>query len=276
MSVNEEDPGLPRSGSFVSPLVCACDAGHIHAAAFLLDARASFDVPCEYGEFPIMICAREGHADVLQLLLDSRASAHDVFQRHPVNTPLYFAASSGHASTVVTLLSARANPSPNSPSGSYARTPLRSAAAHGHVEVVEAMLSAGVMDDEARRIADLSGYAEAIGVRRCFRQSTGEHAFTINTRPAQCSLAPGITLARARRSEHSFALGAVSTRARRMCSHHTGSALERHYACIWYGAAHGEWSINKVNKGNLVCERSELLHQQISALAAGVDVSFWK
>ena len=145
--VNEEDPGRPRSGPFVSPLFAACGNGHLRAAELLLEARASFDAPCQDGESALLVCAKEGHADVLQLLIDARARFHGVYQRHPNFTPLYFAASRGHAAAVATLLNARANYRERRSS-----SPMRSAAEHGHVEDIEILLSASTESGAPRAL----------------------------------------------------------------------------------------------------------------------------
>ena len=141
LSVNTEDPGMPVLGHpWVSPLMAACDSGHVGSVSLLLAARASIDAPCpEVGETPLICAVRLGHAAVAQRLLEGNADPRDSWLSHPIFTPVYLAASSGRADIVKLLLAAHA-----SPAGVLGRTPLETAARHGHEEVVELLVSVGM------------------------------------------------------------------------------------------------------------------------------------
>ena len=161
LTVNTVDPGAPRCRPWISPLVAACDSGHVAAAQLLLSARASVDLPFPDGELPIFAPAREGHAGVVQVLLEARAAVAGVYLSHPSFTPLYLAAASGHVETVRLLLAARAFPH-----RIPGRTPLYTAAMHGHDEVVEVLLAAGMLDSGAAAVADASGHVTVTNILR--------------------------------------------------------------------------------------------------------------
>lgn len=146
LSVNTEDPGVPvRDRPWASPMIAACDSGHVGAVNLLLEARASIDAPCRSdGEVPLIAAVREGHSAVVRRLLDANANARDVCLSHPIFTPLYLAASSGRPDIVKLLLAAEASPAVRA----VARTPLETATRHGHAEVVQVLLSAGMSESE--------------------------------------------------------------------------------------------------------------------------------
>ncbi len=109
-----------------SPLGAASDTGRLEINRFLLAARADPNGLDSNGETPLCAASASGHADMLQLLLESGATV-DAFDAHA--TPTSASRSGYHR---------RPHHSWND-SG----TALCAAAAHGHVEVVQMLLQAG-------------------------------------------------------------------------------------------------------------------------------------
>ena len=100
------------------------------------------------GDYPLHYAAgRDGNlAAVVQLLRLGSGRGFDVNEKNNFGrTPLYYAAGWGHATIVVTLLSAGADAHAKDNDG---ETPLHRAADNGHAPVVSLLLSAGAKADE--------------------------------------------------------------------------------------------------------------------------------
>ena len=100
------------------------------------------------GDYPLHYAAgRDGNlAAVVQLLRLGSGRGFDVNEKNNFGrTPLYYAAGWGHATIVVTLLSAGADAHAKDNDG---ETPLHRAADNGHSTVVSLLLSAGAKADE--------------------------------------------------------------------------------------------------------------------------------
>ena len=154
------DPNRGCLGQF--PLVaasCGGPAGEkapLALVAMLLDARAHIDAHLPWDGVPNEKCAttatalwassHSGRADIVQLLLDRRASC-DI----PVLTgvlPIHIAAEKDHAGVVALLLNAGCDTCSASIShGSKPHTPLQNAAANNSPKVVQLLLDRGVPPD---------------------------------------------------------------------------------------------------------------------------------
>ena len=100
------------------------------------------------GDYPLHYAAGRGGnlAAVAQLLRLGSGRGFDVNEKNNFGrTPLYYAAGWGHATIVVTLLSAGADAHAKDNDG---ETPLHRAADNGHAPVVSLLLSAGAKADE--------------------------------------------------------------------------------------------------------------------------------
>ncbi|KAL4419244.1 hypothetical protein ABPG77_001182 [Micractinium sp. CCAP 211/92] len=108
------------------------------------------------GYTPLIYAAREGHAAVVQLLLESGA-APDAATAAGRSTALHRAAWMGHIDVVHTLLAAGATPGLQDADG---QTALHKAVQRGHSGVAAVLLAAapeltGVQDKKGRLAADL-------------------------------------------------------------------------------------------------------------------------
>ena len=120
----------------------------------LIDAAASLGAACPDGEVPLITAVRSGHASVVELLLASGATQNlNDCLGYAYFTPLYLASSDGSAEIVRLLISSRARLTKTS-----ARTPLSTAARRGHQEVVSELLMAGLRDDSALAAARAAGH----------------------------------------------------------------------------------------------------------------------
>jgi hypothetical protein len=93
-----------------------------------------------HGATPLHIAAKYGLSDYTQHLIDRKADVHS--QDVSGKTPLYLAASSGHAGIIRKLISAGAEP--DADGETHGTKPLHAAASENHAEAVRALLEAGV------------------------------------------------------------------------------------------------------------------------------------
>ena len=122
-----------------TPLVWAARNGHVEVVKILLrQGNVNPDKPDGYyGQTPLCHAAENGHEGVVNILLgrdDVNPSKPDEDGR----TPLSYAAENGHGGVVIMLLG-RDDVSPNKPD-EYGQTPLCCAAENGHEGVVKVLL----------------------------------------------------------------------------------------------------------------------------------------
>lgn len=125
----------------LNALSLACQYGHQAIARLLLERGAQI-LPNPAGYWPQHLAAREGHAGVLELLVEATRgfSGIDVADKYSQATPLSHAASEGHVDSVRVLLKAGSDVHAQD---EFRRTPIHYAAWQGHIEIVNLLLAAG-------------------------------------------------------------------------------------------------------------------------------------
>ena len=96
LTVNTLDPGVAQHmlpiGVWTSPLLEACNSGHLATAHLLVNYRASLESACPDGDCPLITATRAGHQQIVRALLDAKATSFTAAVSYPCFTPLYFAA----------------------------------------------------------------------------------------------------------------------------------------------------------------------------------------
>lgn len=136
------------SCSFVdgrTALISASAAGKIEAVKFLLAFRARTDLVCteravfpEYEGSAMMLAAKNGHADIVKMLIAAKAGLET--EDHSGRTVLMIAADSGSEELVDMLLKARADVRHQDTCGS---TALFHAAESGYADIARRLIDAG-------------------------------------------------------------------------------------------------------------------------------------
>eukprot|EP00435_Cladocopium_sp_Y103_P074923 s57_g52.t1 len=131
-----------------TPLHHAARNGHLQIIRLLLEAGAEIDVrdatPARWT--PLLLAASNGRAGSVHLLFEAGSDANmSTFDRGAA--PLHFAAQNGHVKVVELLISSGADS--NKATADIGATPLYIAAQNGHKEVVRLLIDAGVDYDKA-------------------------------------------------------------------------------------------------------------------------------
>lgn len=114
----------------------------VEMAAQLIRAGAAADAPNHYGVTPLGLAAKNGNADIIQLLLATGVEPNDPIQSvNAGESPLMLAARTGQVDAVVALLEAGANP--NVQETWNEQSALMWAAAEGHAPVMARLVAAG-------------------------------------------------------------------------------------------------------------------------------------
>ena len=112
-------------------------------------ARADARAPCcAGGERALLVAAKEGREDLVELLLGFKAEV-DARDAHGA-TPLFISARNGHTITVLALLQAGA--AVDAKTKENGQTPLIISAYQGHTNTVLALLQAGAAVDAKNKV----------------------------------------------------------------------------------------------------------------------------
>jgi len=138
------DTGVRLADFVLLPL--AAEGGYLEMARLLLEQGGADVAVSDEGDWlPLGAAARQGHREVVELLMDAGA---DLETGYLGWTPLNVAANSGHVDVVRYLLDKGADMEHRSESG---WTPLKSAACNGHTATVTLLLQRGA---DVRAAAD--------------------------------------------------------------------------------------------------------------------------
>ncbi len=120
-----------------TPLMLAARNGHAEIAKLLIEANADVYAKNQNGFTPLMFAAEDGHAEIVKLLIKAKADVNAKNQNGV--TPLMLAAASSHVASVQLLIEAKADVNAKNQNGV---TPLMVAAGKGHAEIVKLLIAA--------------------------------------------------------------------------------------------------------------------------------------
>ena len=121
-----------------TPLFEAARNGHMDIVCLLLDKGAKPNIPDSYGTSPLMAAIAKGHKEVVKLLIDSGADPNWVDEDKW--SPLRVAAAKGHEEVVKLLIDNGADPNIIDANGD---TALHVAASMGHIGIIQLLLNIG-------------------------------------------------------------------------------------------------------------------------------------
>lgn len=130
-----------------------------HLIAYFTDLNLKTDS----GDAPLILAARHGHSQIIELLLQQDGITTAVTDRHKM-TAIHHSAKNGHNRSLSLLLKhALKDGNVINAQDALQRTALMLAAEHGHIESVEALIKAGadvnVLDSNSR-----SALYRAVGI----------------------------------------------------------------------------------------------------------------
>ena len=121
-----------------TPLFEAAKNGHMDIVRLLLDKGAKPNISDDYGESPLKAAAFEGYIEVVKLLIDRGADPNMIDDNR--DSALHDAARMGHNDIIQLLLDIGANPNI---SNRWGDKPLHNAARHGNFSIVQLLLNIG-------------------------------------------------------------------------------------------------------------------------------------
>ena len=124
------------TGSRVSPLHAAANFGRLDMVRLLAERGATVDGAGPGGETALLIASRQGHVDVVDLLLQLRANINVAAGEHRL-TPLHAAAIGGHTRVAALLIGAGALVGAKASNGA---TPLVYALYHERLETADLLM----------------------------------------------------------------------------------------------------------------------------------------
>ena len=155
------------------PLLSAAESGDVGTVSKLLEAHANVNERTADGWSALIMAAKEGHANVVKLLLmndaainppktEAEAAGLGIKFLPPSHTPLRGAAITGQLKMVKMLLKNEADPNQPSAKG---LTPLMGAARSGHMAIVDLLCASGAtpgamneFGETARAVAEARGH----------------------------------------------------------------------------------------------------------------------
>lgn len=129
-------PGIDKDVQYEynqTPLHAAARNGHTEVVRLLVDAGADVTTRDENNRTPLHLAAWNGRTDVVTILLAAGAEVDALDGNN--TTPLYLATAHSQVAVVKVLLAAHANPN--------LEAPLYAAALHGNVDMVRELLASG-------------------------------------------------------------------------------------------------------------------------------------
>ena len=127
-----------------TPLLIACENGHVDAARLLLDKGVDINRADKYGATPLLAACSKGHVDAVRLLLDEGAEVDRSTEGG--QTPLFIACYNGHVDAARLVLDKGAEVDRANEGGV---TPLWIACSEGHVNAARLLLKRGAEVDRA-------------------------------------------------------------------------------------------------------------------------------
>jgi uncharacterized protein len=144
------------SGDGMTALHWAAERGDIDIATILIGAGANVDATTRLGGYrPLLLAAKNGHAPVVELLLEARADPNTPTTTG--TTPLMLAAASGVADAVATLLDYGADA--NARESSRGETALDFAAAAGRDQAIRALTARGADVAMTTKVLNLAAFS---------------------------------------------------------------------------------------------------------------------
>ena len=148
--IDREEDYLDDEYYATTPLYEAARNGHADILHLLLDKGAKPDIADENGDTPLKAAAREGRKEAVKLLLDKGADPNMIDDSK--NTALHDAARMGHSNVIQMLLDIGADP--NIANEGEGETPLHDAATEGHIDTVQLLLKNGADPNVTNRYGE--------------------------------------------------------------------------------------------------------------------------
>jgi len=138
---NYDYEGMDKDEDYTAtPLFEAAKNGHADIVGLLLDRGAKPNIPNDYGNSPLKAAILMGHKEIAKLLIDSGADPNMVDKDGIRDTALHDAAKMGQNEVIQKLLDIGVDPNISNLMGD---TPLHNAASYGRIGIVQLLLNIG-------------------------------------------------------------------------------------------------------------------------------------